>query len=278
MANPSQPDPSVSSRPQEEVKRLDSPDQSEGQKTSSPLRDKLRFEILGGSAKDVISALNKAPLDELVEILNASGIRPHPVLAQFAEFRLRSLEPFHIGPDRQRLEQEGIQKETMAIALMAINMAPGFDHMSRKFGNKRSRQRQVKQLLAPIFVLKEFAGMIGDTMEQFPPTTIAGPNLLISNLQNYAKMLTWADKLEEAFGSNSFLELAKFALAGLVKRATNKYHDREVSALTGAALQKSDYDETAHRIWRIRNYSRLEATCPIAPLVLQAFNSVLSKK
>jgi hypothetical protein len=236
------------------------------------------MDVFLGSAKDVISALNKASLSELVEILNASGVRPHPVLTHIAELRLRLLEPFHIGPDCQRLEREGLQKETIAVALMAINIAPGFDQMSRKFGDKRSRKRRVKQLLAPIAVLKELAGMMDDTMKQLPPTTIASPDLLISNLKHYANMLTWADKLEEAFGSNSFVELAKFAFAGLVKRVTNKYHDREVSALTGAALQKFAYDETAHRIWRIRNYSRLEATCPIAPLVLQAFNSVLSKK
>lgn len=32
------------------------------------------------------------------------------------------------------------------------------------------------------------------------------------------------------------------------------YHDREVSALAGAALGNFDYDETAHRVWRIRSY------------------------
>ena len=38
--------------------------------------------------------------------------------------------------------------------------------------------------------------------------------------------------------SNSFLELAQYVFAGLVKRVTDRYHDREVSALTGAALLK----------------------------------------
>jgi hypothetical protein len=277
MAKRGQPDPSVSPRMPGSVKRPEGPDQSEDQKASSLSGDKLLSDVLGGSDEDVISVLKKASLGELVEILTASGLRSDLAFTQFAELRLRVLDSFLIGTDRQRLEQEGIRKETMAIALAAINMAPGFDHIFHKLGDKRARQRRVKRLLAPIAVLKEVGDMMGDVTKNLPPTTIAAPGLLISNLQQYANMLTWADRFGEVVGSNSFLELTKFALAGLVKRVTNRYHDREVSALTGAALRNSDYDETAHRVWRIRNYSRLEATCPFAPLALQAVNFVLSK-
>lgn len=35
-------------------------------------------------------------------------------------------------------------------------------------------------------------------------------------------------------------------------------HDVEVSALIGSALGREGYDETAHRMWRSRNYERLE--------------------
>jgi hypothetical protein len=133
---------------------------------------KSPFKVFGGSAKEAISALNKAPIGELVKILSTSGLRPHPAFTWFAELRLRLLEPFRIGPDCQRLEQNGLQKETMTIALMVINIAPGFDDMFHKFGDARSRQRQVKQLLTPIAVLKEFQGMTGNTIKQFPPTIL----------------------------------------------------------------------------------------------------------
>jgi hypothetical protein len=166
----------------------------------------------------------------------------------------------------------------MIIALTAINIAPVFDRIFREHLDKRSRQHLVKQLLAPIPALKKLDGMMADTIKKFPGTTIGRADLLIVNLQHFANMMTWADDLKEVLGSNSFLELAKFAFAGLVKRVTKKYHDREVSALTGAALLNSDYDETTHRVWRIRNFPRLEAKCPVAPNALQALNSVFSKK
>jgi hypothetical protein len=56
------------------------------------------------------------------------------------------------------------------------------------------------------------------------------------------------------------------------------FHDREVSALVGAALGNFDYDETAHRVWRIRSYERLEASFSIGPKLLQAMNDVLRRE
>jgi hypothetical protein len=278
MAKKRQPRRPASSRIPNRANRPANRDQNVGEETSSQASDESPFEVFAGSAKEAIAALNKAPLGKLVEILNAAGVRPHPAFTQAAEERLQMLEPFQTRPDYQRLEQEGVQKETMMIALTVINIAPEFDRMFRTSLYKRSRQRFVKQLLAPIPVLKKLDGVMGDTIKKFPGTTIGRADLLVSNLQHFANIMSWADDLKELLGSNSFLGLAKYAFAGLVKRVTNKYHDREVSALTGAALLKSDYDETTHRVWRIQNYPRLEATCPIAPNALQSLNSVFSKK
>jgi hypothetical protein len=84
------------------------------------------------SSKDLISALNRAPVDALIEILEASGMRPHSTFTQAAEERLPLLEPLQKRPNYQRLEQEGVQKETMMIALTAINVAPVFDRIFRE--------------------------------------------------------------------------------------------------------------------------------------------------
>jgi len=99
-----------------------------------------------------------------------------------------------------------------------------------------------------------------------------------NGVKHYALMLTWGEPIYDFIGANSIVELAKYALAGLVKSKTGKFHDREVSELTGAALQKSDYDETAHRVWRIRTYARLDKSFPIASRLLHAFDDALSKQ
>lgn len=71
------------------------------------------------------------------------------------------------------------------------------------------------------------------------------------------------------------MDVVKYAFAGFVKRVTGTYHDREVSAVIGAALQNSDYHMEAHRFWRKRMYDRLERTVPAVALALQAANTVL---
>jgi hypothetical protein len=40
-------------------------------------------------------------------------------------------------------------------------------------------------------------------------------------------------------------------------------------------LKRPDYDETAQRMWRRRNFPRLNRTLSFLPMVLQALNSAL---
>jgi hypothetical protein len=56
----------------------------------------------------------------------------------------------------------------------------------------------------------------------------------------------------------SLVELFKYVLASYVKRSTGRFHDRNVSALIGALTQSSDFNEVAQRMWRSRNYKRLD--------------------
>ena len=196
---------------------------------------------------------------------------------------LRSPEEFAIESDWQRLEKMGVTRECMAIAMMLINIAPSADYMLKQYvGNKQRREKKVEVLLSPISVLEEIAqiaeGIYKDTAPEeflktwgYPP-----PRSIIKGLQAWADFLLMGDKFFDAIEANSVLEIAKYGLAGVVKRVTARFHDREVSALTGAALQMTDCDETAHRVWRIRNYGRLEqGVVRFLPVILQALNVVL---
>jgi len=39
---------------------------------------------------------------------------------------------------------------------------------------------------------------------------------------------------------------------------TGRFHDRSVSGLVGEVLGPSDYNEVAQRMWRSRNYERID--------------------
>jgi hypothetical protein len=228
------------------------------------------------SAAELGVNFDKISVAELCEALAKSGVRKGPEFSDWADLRLRLVDEFGISGDVEKLIKLGITRETLAVAIFVINLAPAMDHFFKEMlGSKRARMRDVKSLTKAAEILRR----IGSVLPEMPEMILGIPGvpLTAKAVDHHATMLIWGEVIYSFLGANSVLEVAKYALAGFVKRAIGRFHDREVSALTGAALQKSDYDETAHRVWRIRAYPRLEKSVPIAPRLLQAFNSVLSQ-
>jgi hypothetical protein len=226
--------------------------------------------------EEMRSRLNEISVVELTDALVSTGLRKGGTFSKWTEFRLGLLKDFHITADIQRLVEWGINKETLNVSLFFINLAPMLDYFFKEmFGDKRTRLRNARSLATAAAVLENMSKLVPgmpDTFGKIPSLDITA-----NGVKHYASMLVWGETAYEFIGANSLVEVTKYALAGLVKNKTGKFHDREVSALTGAALQKFDYDETAHRVWRIRNYGRLEKSFPIAPRFLHAFDNALSQ-
>jgi hypothetical protein len=72
------------------------------------------------------------------------------------------------------------------------------------------------------------------------------------------KFITFAERFSAYAELASLAEICKYVLASYVKRSTGRFHDRNVSALIGALTQSSDFNEVAQRMWRSRNYNRLD--------------------
>ena len=58
--------------------------------------------------------------------------------------------------------------------------------------------------------------------------------------------------------AHSLAEVSKYVLSSYVERMTGRPHDRNVAVLIGAITDSPEYDEVAYRMWRHRNYDRLE--------------------
>lgn len=198
---------------------------------------------------------------------------PGSLLSQWSQLFLQSFNSFNIKPDIERLVSLGVRPQTIAIAMMGIKLSLQFDGMFGQFGDKRTRRRRARALLAPLPVLKELADMMGE----LPADKIPRPAKIMADLRFLSSMLGWGEWLYEFLGANSFFEVSKFAFASLVREVTGKFYDREVSSLTGAALRSADYDENRHRVWRISNYKRLQGNVPIATRLLAALNIVVSQ-
>jgi hypothetical protein len=226
--------------------------------------------------EEMRSRLTEISVAEMTEALASTGLRKGGKFSEWTEFRLGLLKDFHITADIQRLVDWGINKETLNVSLFLINLAPALDYFfNEMFGDKRTRLRNRKSLVTAAAVLESMSKLVPGMPDMLGK--IPSLDSTANGVKHYASMLVWGETIYEFIGANSIVEVTKYALAGLVKSKTGKFHDREVSALTGAALQKFDYDETAHRVWRIRTYVRLEKSFPIAPRLLHAFDDVLSR-
>ena len=229
------------------------------------------------SAKDLGIDFRDVSAEELSEAFTKSGIRRGGKFSQWIEWRFTHLKDFHIESHLQRLSTYGLCRETLGASMFLIQMAPSLDHMFKElFGNKKTRIRNAASLATAAGILEGISNLIPEM-----PDTMAGlpsPSMTAKAVQNYSTMLVWGEFIYGFIGARSLVEVTKYSLAGVVKRTSGKFHDREVSALAGAALGDFDYDETTHRVWRIRSYDRLEQSFSIGPNLLQAMNDVLRRE
>ena len=84
------------------------------------------------------------------------------------------------------------------------------------------------------------------------------PSRLVSEVRFWATMIKIDLKLADELQVYSLAELTRYLLVGYVRRATGTFCDRNVSGLTGAIVDSPDHNEVAQRMWRYRNYNRLE--------------------
>jgi hypothetical protein len=88
-------------------------------------------------------------------------------------------------------------------------------------------------------------------MGRIPLTTLA------AELRFYASLVTFAERFRIDVETRSPIEFARFLLTYYVRKATGRFHDRNVATMFGEVAGLEAYDETAQRMWRDRNYERL---------------------
>ena len=103
------------------------------------------------------------------------------------------------------------------------------------------------------------------------------PSRLVSELRFWATIIKIDLKFADELQVYSLAEFTKYLLVGYVRRATGTFCDRNVSGLTGAIVDSPDHNEVAQRMWRYRNYNRLEKHLSSLPdLLLDMGNEITS--
>jgi hypothetical protein len=128
-------------------------------------------------------------------------------------------------------------------------------------GQPRNRKKATLSLEKAVLTLETlYGGVIGDAncdqklvdIGRIPVTR------MIDELRMHIRLINLASSLGLDTQTRSPTELFKYLLTSYVKRMTGRFHDRSVSGLIGDVVGSVDYDEVAHRMWRSRNYTRLD--------------------
>jgi hypothetical protein len=80
---------------------------------------------------------------------------------------------------------------------------------------------------------------------------------VVSELRLYVRFINFASSISADTEIRSPEELSKYLLSSYVLRMTGRFHDRSVASLIGETAGSPEYNEVAHRMWRTRNYERI---------------------
>jgi hypothetical protein len=221
---------------------------------------------------------------------------------RWAEQKRTSLEEYEATASFDNLCKDGCAPLPLAIAMAIFQPLRSF---SRKWleitGTPRQREQKIRAMEKAARALEDSldslvdvvtesmrgstdADSLGELREElFSPSDsilrtatnsyVPDPATTIQALRMYASILNMLQSYQEDTSVTSSDMFAKYLFSAYVFRATGRFHDAEVSTLISAALDGS-YDEPAHRMWRNRNYKRIDKSLSFLAEILLDFGKV----
>ena len=176
--------------------------------------------------------------------------------------------------DFDELCTDGCLPQVLAVLLTLLRFSPSLEQLwGRVYGSNKERRKTRQALLESAAALEQLLSLSITLENEKVATRLAemghlSPSRLVSELRDYAFFLNLVDLLPRETGIRSLSDFLKFALSDYVKLTTGRFRDRNVSALVGEILGPADYNEVAHRMWRHRNYSRMQKSyAPVSDLL-----------
>ena len=148
-------------------------------------------------------------------------------------------------------------------------------------GQPNNREKATRALEGAAQTLEALYGDVialgkEDESEKFTRIGRIPVSRIISELRSHVKFINFAESLSADTETRSPVEVSKYVLTGYVRRMTGRFHDRSVSGLVGEIISSPDYNEVAQRMWRVRNYDRLEKHFSWMTNLLVAMSEVIA--
>ena len=222
--------------------------------------------------------------------------------AKWAEKKRLSLEEYGPKKSFDNLRKEGCAALPLALLFATVRPLRSFgEKWQRITGTSRQREQKIRAMEKAADALEDLLGSLADVhiadlresmdvddlealreelispsdsaLKTFASSYVADPSIVIHSLRVYESALNAFQPSSEDTSATSSDMLAKYLFSAYVHRATGRFHDSEVSSLIGAALDVI-YDETAHRMWRNRNYERIDKGLGFVAEILTDFGKV----
>jgi hypothetical protein len=226
----------------------------------------------------------------LLSIYASKGIDLLQLVRDLVKAKEEMLDRWASRDSLNALREDGCNEYSLVLSLQVMEAARSHENkFHRALGSARDRDQVARLLDKAAAALEEFGSALDsavrDDFASIPPPVLKTaqslakqidpredeakwpdnlpaphPNTIIRGLRFYSRMFRGLPQLWEV-GMPYSESLGKYLLSAYVSRVTGKFHDAEVSALINSTLSMGGYEETAHRMWRSRNYNRIHKQC-----------------
>jgi len=145
-----------------------------------------------------------------------------------------------------------------------IRLSPRIENSWKAFfGASERRKKTIEALEKAAAALEEAFGDVISVEDETQRSDFARvgclpPSRLVAQTRLYVSLLNMTEAWAEIAELHSLEEFTKYLFVGYIKRATGRFRDRNASALIGEIFELPAYDEVALRMWRSRNYERVD--------------------
>jgi hypothetical protein len=164
------------------------------------------------------------------------------------------------------LRNAGCLPEGLAALVLFLRKAPTLEKfwnvMVGNPENRRIAMESLENAAQTLEALHADAPNYGTAAEdeQFARLERIPISRLVAELRLHVKLINIAQLIKNDTEARTPTEVARYLRTGYVRGMTGRFHDESVSGLVGEiSMEADDYNEVAQRMWRARNYKRLEA-------------------
>jgi hypothetical protein len=183
---------------------------------------------------------------------------------ELAEEEKRRLTSPGAREDFVELCKAGCFQPILAGIVMLLRYAPRLEEFwIEMVGRPDNREKTTRSLESAAQTLENlFGGVIASEiegksveLERIGRLPISG---VVNELRFHTRLINFAGSISGETETRSPAELAKYLASSYVLSMTGRFHDRCVSGLVSEASGSLEYIEVAHRMWRTRNYERID--------------------